>query len=549
MKYVIIGGVAGGMSAATRLRRLNENAEIIVLEKGPNVSFANCGLPFYIGGEITNHDKLIVQTPEKLKNRYNLDVRVNSEVIAVNSELHQVTIMKDNQKYSLTYDKLIVSPGAKPFVPEIEGIESADNIFTLRNVPDVDKIYSFIENNNIKTATITGAGFIGLEVTESLVKRGIKVHIIEKVTQILPPLDEEMALFVEDELIKNNIEIIKQNSIKTFKNNGRLVVLEDNSKIESDMNIISIGVIPNTEFLNNSKIELGIRNSIKVNGQYQTNISDIFAIGDAIEVNQYTSGEDSLISLAGPANRQGRMVAYIISGKNRINRGTIGTSIVRTFNLESASTGLNEKQLKKQHIEYKSLHVRGTNHASYYPDSKPILLKVMFNPSNGLIYGAQAIGEDGVDKRIDIISSAIYSKLSIEDLINFELTYAPPFSSAKDIVNMAGYIGQNILEENTVPVYWHELRDLLANGELLIDVRSKSEFELGHIKGAINIPLDVLRDNLDKLNKSNKYIVSCLTGQRSYTAEQILIQHGFDVKNLDGAYNLYSEIKKEEIIK
>ncbi|WP_129044928.1 FAD-dependent oxidoreductase [Companilactobacillus metriopterae] len=549
MIYVIIGGVAGGMSAATRLSRLNENSEIIVLEKGPNVSFANCGLPFYIGGEITNHDDLIVQTPEKLKNRYNLDVRVNSEVIAVNPELHQVTIMNDNQKYSLTYDKLIVSPGAKPFVPEIEGIESADNIFTLRNVPDVDKIYNFIENNNIKTATITGAGFIGLEVAESLVKRGIKVHIIEKGTQILPPLDEEMALFVEDELIKNNIEIIKQNSIKTFKDNGKLIVLEDNSKIESDLNIISIGVIPNTEFLNNSKIELGIRNSIKVNDQYQTNISDIFAIGDAIEVNQYTSGEESLISLAGPANRQGRMVADIISGKNRINQGTIGTSIVRTFNLESASTGLNEKQLKKQHIEYKSLHVRGTNHASYYPDSKNILLKIIFNPNNGLIYGAQAIGENGVDKRIDIISSAIYSKLSIEDLINFELTYAPPFSSAKDIVNMAGYIGQNILEGNTVPVYWHELRDLLANGELLVDVRSKSEFELGHIEGAINIPLDVLRDNLDKLNKSNKYIVSCLTGQRSYTAEQILRQHGFDVKNLDGAYNLYSEIKKEEIVK
>lgn len=541
-KILIVGGVAGGMSAATRLRRLNENAEIIVFEKGPYVSFANCGLPYYVGGEIAEREKLIVQSAKALKNRFNLEVRENSEVIAIDSEGKKVTVVSNGESYVESYDKLILSPGAKPLIPQIKGLNQATNVFSLRNIPDVDKIMTYLKAKAPKSATIIGAGFIGLEMAENLAKRGLSVTIVEKAPHVLPTIDREMAAFVNEELIKNNLSVMTNRGAVEFKNDE--ILLDNGERLQSDLTILSVGIQPETSLAKSAGIKLGLRNAILVDEHYETSVKDIYAVGDAIVVKNQL-GQDALISLASPANRQGRQVADIISGLPVKNRGSLGTAIVRVFDLQVASTGLSEFQLRGLKINHKIVHVTANNHAGYYPDATSIVLKLIFEPESGQIFGAQAIGKEGVDKRIDILSTAIKAKLTVFDLPELELTYAPPFGSAKDPVNMAGYAAINLLLGQSENIQWHELAAELAKGKVLLDVRNPNELAKGKFKNSQNIPLDDLRERLNELDKKTEYIVSCQSGLRSYNAERILKQEGYKVKNLDGAFGLYSKVTKE----
>ncbi|MHA7117270.1 FAD-dependent oxidoreductase [Aerococcus viridans] len=550
MRIVIIGGVAGGMSAATRLRRLNETAEVIVLEKGPYVSFANCGLPYYVAGEIDERTDLLVQTPETLQARFDLDVRPNSEAISIDSNNKEVVVQTDQETYTLGYDKLILSPGAKPFIPPAKGLEEAENIFTLRSVPDVDAIANFINIHNSKKAVVIGAGFIGLEMAESLAQRGMAVTIVEKAPHVLPPFDEEMAAYIRKELVANGVKLYTGLAAESFEEKGKIVVLENGERLESDITLMSVGVKPETTVALTAGVQTGLRGGIVVDDQYETSQKDIYAVGDAIVVKQQINGEDTMIALASPANRQGRQVADVISGLKRKNKGSIGTAIVRVFKMAAASTGLNERQLQQADEAYEVIHIQGKSHAGYYPNAKTIVLKLLFHPTTGKIYGAQAIGEDGVDKRIDIIATAIKAGMTVQELPELEFTYAPPFGSAKDPVNMAGYVALNLMEGISESVQWYELEDKQAEGYLLLDVRNEGELKSnGRLKGAINIPLDSLRDRMAELPKDQPIIVSCHSGLRSYAAERILKQNGYQAKNLDGAFALYSTVKPEKVVK
>ena len=547
MKIIIVGGVAGGMSAATRLRRLMEDAEIIIFEKGPFVSFANCGLPYYVSGEIANRDSLLVQTPESLRARFNLDVRPFHEVIQISPEKHTVTVRHDGQEFTESYDKLILSPGAKPFVPTIEGLAEAKNAYTLRNVPDLDEIMAALDNHP-KEAVVIGAGFIGLEMAENLAKRGLQVTIVEKAPHVLPPLDQEMAAFVQAELVKNGVRVITSQSATRFEDQGKIIVLENRQKITSDLTILSVGVEPENGLAKAAGIELGLRGGILVDEHYETSQKDIFAVGDAIVVKQEITGQDALISLASPANRQGRQVADVIAGLGRTNKGSIGTAIVRAFDMTAASTGLSERILRMNQLPYKVLHVSGKDHAGYYPGATDMTLKLLFEPTTGKIYGAQGVGKQGVDKRIDILATAIKGNLTVFDLPELEFTYAPPFGSAKDPVNMLGYAALNLIEGLSDNVQWYQLEDELAKGKKFLDVRTSGEFQSGRLKvDTIHIPLNELRERLDELDKNQAYIVSCHSGLRSYIAERILKQAGFTVQNLDGAYSLYKMANPEGV--
>ena len=547
MKIIIVGGVAGGMSAATRLRRLKEDAEIIIFEKGPFVSFANCGLPYYVSGEIANREDLLVQTPESLKARFHLDVRPFHEVTAISPDQHTVTVRHDGKEFTESYDRLILSPGAKPFVPPIDGLETAENTYTLRNVPDLDEIMLALEKQP-KEAVVIGAGFIGLEMAENLRKRGLKVTIVEKAPHVLPPLDEEMAAFVQAELLKNGIQVVTSQSAMRFEDKGKVIVLENGQKIVSDVTILSVGVQPENALAQVAGIELGLRGGILVNERYETSQPDIYAVGDAIVVKQEVTGEDALISLASPANRQGRQVADVIAGVARKNKGSIGTAIVRAFDMTAASTGLSERILRMNGLPYQVIHVSGKDHAGYYPGATDVTLKLLFEPTSGKIYGAQGVGKKGVDKRIDILATAIKGNLTIFDLPELEFTYAPPFGSAKDPVNMLGYAALNLVEGLSDNIQWYELEEELAAGKKFLDVRTTSEFQQGHLKvDTVHIPLNELRERLGELDKSQDYIVSCHSGLRSYIAERILKQAGFSVKNLDGAFALYKMVKPEGV--
>lgn len=547
MKIVIIGGVAGGMSAATRLRRLMEDAEIIIFEKGPFVSFANCGLPYYVSGEIANRDSLLVQTPESLKARFQLDVRPLHEVVAIEPDKKTVTVKHNGVETSETYDRLILSPGAKPFVPPIVGLQTATNVHSLRNVPDLDKIMQQITTDT-KQAVVIGAGFIGLEMAENLKKRGLAVTIVEKAPHVLPLLDEEMAAFIQNELNREGILVKTNDSAVKFKENGQKIVLESGEVISSDLTILSVGVQPETTLAKAAGLTLGLRGGIVVNEQYQTSDPDIYAVGDAIVVKQQITDTDALIALASPANRQGRQVADVIAGLNRSNRGSIGTAIVRVFEQTAASTGLSERVAKQADLPVAVVHVSGKDHAGYYPGATDILLKLIFNPETGEIYGAQGIGQKGVDKRVDILATAIKGGLTIFDLPELELTYAPPFGSAKDPVNMLGYAAMNLAEGLSESIQWYQLKEELAEGKKLLDVRNESELAQGAFPNATHIPLNELRDRLSELDPSQEWIVSCHSGLRSYVAERILKQHGFHVKNLDGAFALYRTVLPEELV-
>lgn len=546
MKIVIVGGVAGGMSAATRLRRLMEDVEIVVFEKGPFVSFANCGLPYYVSGEIAQRDQLLVQTPEALRARFNLDVRPMHEVVEIIPQEHKVRVRHEGEVLEESYDKLILSPGAKPFIPAIKGMDQAENVFSLRNLPDLDQIMAAISGQT-KQAVVIGAGFIGLEMAENLRKRGLQVTIVEKAPHVLPPLDEEMAAAVKNELLKQEVKVITSQSATAFEEQGRKVILEDGTELASDLTILSVGVQPENALAEKTGLKLGLRGGIVVNENYQTSEPDIYAVGDAIVVKQQITGEDALISLASPANRQGRQASDAIAGLERKNKGSIGTAIVRVFDLSAASTGLSERAAKQAGLDASVVHVIGKDHAGYYTGATDISLKLIFNAESGEIYGAQGVGAKGVDKRIDILATAIKGGLTIFDLPELEFTYAPPFGSAKDPVNMLGYAAMNLAEGLSHSIQWHELDEELAQGKILLDVRNEGELNNGRFKQSINIPLNQLRERMGELDPNQAYIVSCHSGLRSYIAERILVQNGFKVQNLDGAFALYKTVRPEEL--
>lgn len=547
MKIVIVGGVAGGMSAATRLRRLKEDAEIVVFEKGPYVSFANCGLPYYLSGEISERENLLVQTPESLAARFQLDVRPNHEVTAVYPDEKKVEVLSDGKKWQESYDVLLLSPGAKPVRPAISGLAEAKNVYTVRNVPDIDMVMNALEEQP-KKAVVVGAGFIGLEMAENLKKRGLAVSIVELAPHVLPSLDEEMAVHIQNELIKQGVHVQTKRSVTAFEHGGKQLRLDDGTTIDSDLTILSVGVQPDSTLAKMAGLETGLRGGIVVNEHYQTSDPSIYAVGDAIVVKQQITGADALISLASPANRQGRQAADNIAGIVRNNRGSLGTSIVRVFDLAAASTGLTERMAQQANLPFSVVHVSGKDHASYYPEATDILLKLIFHPKTGEIYGAQGVGAKGVDKRIDSLATAIKGQLTIFDLPELEFTYAPPFGSAKDPVNMLGYVAMNVAEELSETIQWHELPEALAQGKILLDVRNEGELQNGAFKDALNIPLNDLRCRLAELDREKEYIVSCHSGLRSYLAERILKQAGFHVQNLDGAFALYHAVRPEDLI-
>ncbi|HGF7569289.1 TPA: FAD-dependent oxidoreductase [Enterococcus hirae] len=547
MKIVIVGGVAGGMSAATRLRRLKEDAEIVVFEKGPYVSFANCGLPYYLSGEISERENLLVQTPESLAARFQLDVRPNHEVTAVYPDEKKVEVLSDGKKWQESYDVLLLSPGAKPVRPAISGLAEAKNVYTVRNVPDIDMVMNALEEQP-KKAVVVGAGFIGLEMAENLKKRGLAVSIVELAPHVLPSLDEEMAVHIQNELIKQGVHVQTKRSVTAFEHGGKQLRLDDGTTIDSDLTILSVGVQPDSTLAKMAGLETGLRGGIVVNEHYQTSDPSIYAVGDAIVVKQQITGADALISLASPANRQGRQAADNIAGIVRNNRGSLGTSIVRVFDLAAASTGLTERMAQQANLPFSVVHVSGKDHASYYPEATDILLKLIFHPKTGEIYGAQGVGAKGVDKRIDSLATAIKGQLTIFDLPELEFTYAPPFGSAKDPVNMLGYVAMNVAEGLSETIQWHELPEALAQGKILLDVRNEGELQNGAFKDALNIPLNDLRCRLAELDHEKEYIVSCHSGLRSYLAERILKQAGFHVQNLDGAFALYHAVRPEDLI-
>lgn len=543
-KVVVIGGVAGGMSFATRYRRLNQNDDIIIFEKGPYVSFANCGLPYHISGEIATRSGLLVVREALLKQRFNLDVRSNSEVIGIDPTNKIVQYVHKGETLIESYDQLVVSTGAKPIVINIPGTYDLP-IYTLRNIPDLDKIMAYIKQYNPKHATVIGAGYIGLEVAENLKMKGIEVALIEKAPEVLPIVDPEMAVIIHGELKSNGISVYTNTVIESI--NGQQVTLDNQTKFNTDMIIMAIGVLPDTKLVQDIGVKTGLNGGIKVNERYETSIQDIYAIGDAIIVKNQVSNQEALIPLASPANRQGRQLADILSGLNVTNKGTLGTSIVKVFNLSLAATGLNERQLKDQ--DYQVMHLTANDHASYYPNATPIYLKVIYNPKTELILGAQAVGEKGVDKRIDIIATAIKAKLKVTFLQELEFTYAPPFGSAKDIINMAGYVASNQLLSITKTIQWHEAITLFDNHDVqFIDVRSMFEVAAeGTLPNAINVDIDQMHTQYTIIPKDKKIVVFCEKGIRGYNAEQFLRNKGYDVYNLDGGYTYISKMMKEQV--
>ncbi len=545
MKILIVGGVAGGATAATRLRRLSEENEVIIFEKGQYVSFANCGLPYHISGTIDKRDALLLQTPESLKERYNLDVRVFTEVLSIYTDEKKVSVknLQTGEIYLENYDKLLLSPGAEPIKPPFEGIDS-DKIFTLRNIPDMDKIVA--KTKNAQNFVVVGGGFIGLEVAENLIEAGKSVKLVELGNQVMAPVDFDIASFVHEKAKQKGLELLLNVGVEKFNDKGETieVFLNNGTSVETDAVILAIGVKPETKLAVEAGLEIGETRGILVNEFMQTSNPDIYAVGDAIEVAHYINSKKVLIPLAWPANRQGRIVAdNIVLGNQYKYTGSLGSSILKFFELSVASTGLNEKTLKRFGIPYKTAIVTRGHHAGYYPGAKNMVLKIIFD-ENGKIFGAQAVGEAGVDKRIDVIATAIKGNLTVYDLPEIEITYAPPFNSAKDPVNIAGYAAENILKGDLEMVNYDEFWDFVKeNDAVILDVRTSKEFSGGAIEGAININVDDLRANLENLDRNKVYAIYCQVGLRGYLANRIMRNNGFRAVNLNGGYNLWSKVQ------
>ncbi|MBN1501557.1 MAG: CoA-disulfide reductase [Spirochaetes bacterium] len=546
-KILIVGGVAGGATTAARLRRLDENAEIILFERGKYVSFANCGLPYYIGGVIADRENLFVMTPEGIQSRLNITVRVENEVIKINRSDKSIEVkdLKSGKTYTEKYDKLVLSPGAEPLRPPIKGIES-NKIFTLRNVPDTDLIKSYVTDRKVSKAVIVGAGFIGLEMAENLHHLGINVTIVEMLDQVMAPLDYEMAAEVHQHLKTKNVEFYLKDGVKAFEDMGETisVLLNSGRSINADMVILSIGVRPESQLAKDAGLDVTDRGAIIVDDYMNTNDKDIYALGDAIAFNHPIIGIKINTLLAGPANRQGRIVAdNIIKGNVRKYKGSINTAIAKVFDITVASTGVAEKILRKENIPYLSNIIHVGNHAGYYPGAIPMTLKLIFSPSDGRVFGAQAIGYDGVDKRIDVIAALIGKGGTVYDLQDVEHAYAPPYSSAKDPVNIAGYAAENIINGMVKTISWDKLLQIDKNDFLLLDVRTPEEVMLGAIEGSVNIELDTLRKRINEVPKNKKIIVYCAVGLRGYLGSRILMQNGYDeVYNLSGGYKTYEHV-------
>ena len=539
---VIVGGVAGGASAAARLRRLNEQDQIIMFERGEHISFANCGLPYYIGETISQREKLLIQTPKALKDRFGIEVRVQTEVVEIDRGAKQVKSrhVVTGEVETQSYDLLLLSPGAQPMVPDLPGLDQADSVFTLRNIPDTDRIKGYVDEQKPRHATILGGGFIGVEMAENLRHRGMGVTIVERNRQVLGPLDPEMARGIERHLVQNGIELMLGEQVSEVQERGRVIRMASGKQLHTDMILVSIGVKPESDLACKAGLSLGVKGSIQVNEHLQTSDPSIYAVGDAIEVKNRIHGFETVVPLAWGANRQGRLAADHMNGLPASYNGAYGTAIVKVFDLTAAVTGNNEKTLRGLGIPYETVHIHPNSHAGYYPGAAAMSLKLLFDPKTGTIYGAQAVGADGVDKRIDVIATAMRGGLKAYDLADLELSYAPPYSSAKDPVNMAGYVASNVMDGLVETIQWHEIDQYVENGGMLIDVRDEKERTQGFIPGSICIPLNDLRSRIAELGSIKEVVVSCQVGLRGYLAARILTQHGIRVRNVDGGYKTYS---------
>ena len=543
-KIVIIGGVAGGATAATRLRRLNETDQIILLEKGEYISFANCGLPYHVGGVIKERDNLLLQTVEGMHAQYDLDIRNFSEVTKINPETKSVTIYHHQTKetYEERYDQLILSTGAKAIVPPITGLATATNVFSLRNIPDMDQIQAYIKTQNVQTATVIGGGFIGLEMMENLVELGIDVQLVEMAPQVMPNVDFELAQQIHQQINLHGVNLILNDGLKEIQEAGKRLVLTSGQVLQSDLTILSIGVTPENTLAKEAGLTLGFRGGVKVDHHFQTSQKDIYAIGDMIEVTDFVTQEATHVPLAWPANRQGRLVADVLNGLPIHYPGTAGTSVAKVFELTIAATGNSERLLKQKGIDYQAIHLHPNSHAGYYPGASPIHLKLLFDAS-GKILGAQAIGTKGVEKRIDVIATAMRFGAKADELASIELSYAPPYSSAKDPVNLLGYTADNLLNQRVRTFQWHEVDALLEKQAFFLDIREEFELATGKLADPTWIPLNQLRQRLTELPKDKMIYVYCQVGQRGYNAARLLMAHGFEVKNLDGGYKTYKQAK------
>ena len=541
-KIVIIGGVAGGATAAARLRRLNEEDEIVIFEKGEYISFANCGLPYHIGGTIQERDNLLLETVGGMAKKFNIGIKNFSEVVKVNPAKKTITVkhVKTGATTEESYDKLIISTGARPIKPAIDGIEDAQNVFTLRNIPDMDKIKAYITEHQVKRATVIGGGFIGLEMMENLWELGIHVSLVEMSDQVMAPIDFEMAQSVHAHIDMHNVQLILSDGVKAFEENGSKVRLNSGKVLDTDMTILSIGVTPENELAVDAGLKTGVRGSIVVNDQLQTSDPDIFAVGDVIEVIDFVNGSKTVVPLAWPANRQGRLVADHLNGMDVRYKGTMGTSVAKVFELTVAAAGNNEKTLKRCGTDYKVVHIHPNSHAGYYPGASPLDIKLLFG-LDGKILGVQAVGMEGVEKRVDVIATAMKLGATVYDLPDLELAYAPPYSSAKDPANIAGYVASNILEGKIDTFQWHEVDGLIASGAFFLDVREDFELATGVLGNAYTIPLGDIRARMSELPKDKTIYVFCQVGHRGYNAARILMQNGFTVKNLDGGYKTYKQ--------
>ena len=550
MKVVIVGGVAGGATAAARIRRLDENAEIVVFEKSGFVSYANCGLPYFIGDVITDQEELTLQTPESFRDRFRISVKTNHEVIGVYPDEKTVMVRNNltGDEWKEDYDKLILSPGARPVRPNLPGIDS-ERIFTLRTVEDTLRIHDYVSTRGVKSVVMAGGGYIGIETAENLRAKGLDVTIVQRPKQLMNTLDYDMAAFVHSKLRRNGVKLRLGSSVAGFMDdNGSIITLLDGEEgIAADMVILAIGVTPDSSLAKQAGLELGVKGSIAVNDRMETSASDIYAVGDAVQVRHFVTGEDAVIALAGPANKQGRIAADNICGGDSHYRGSLGTSIIKIFDMTVAGTGLTEKAAAAAGLSYESVVLSPSSHAGYYPGAKVMTMKVVYEKESLRLLGAQIVGAEGVDKRIDVLATAIHAGIRADKLKDLDLAYAPPFSSAKDPVNMAGFMIENIAEGLVKQYHWDQVEKLPRDGSVtLLDTRTPGEYAAGHIEGYINIPVDELRERIGELDAAKPVYVICQSGIRSYIASRILTQNGFDAYNFSGGYRFYAAVIKEK---
>lgn len=546
MKIVIVGGVAGGATAAARLRRLDEQAEIVVFERSGFISYANCGLPYYIGDVITDSDQLTLQTPESFHSRFRVSMKVHHEVTALHPEKHMVSVknLETGEEFQETYDKLILSPGAKPTKPRLPGTDM-EKLFTLRTVEDTLRIKDYIQKNHPKSAILAGGGFIGLELAENLRELGMEVTIVQRPKQLMNPFDSDMAAFIHNEMRKHGVKLALGHTVEGFQEtqDGVQVLLKEEEPLLADMVVLAIGVTPDTKLAKEAGLELGIKGSILVNEHMQTSVPDIYAVGDAVQVKHYVTGQDALISLAGPANKQGRIAADHICGKDSAYPGSQGSSVIKVFDMTAAVTGVNETNARKAGLNVDKVILSPMSHAGYYPGGKVMTMKVVFEKETYRILGAQIVGYEGVDKRIDVLATAIHAGMKAQDLANLDLAYAPPYSSAKDPVNLAGFMIENISDGTLKQFHIEDIKNLPHDGSItLLDTRTPGEYQRGHVDGFVNIPVDNLRERLDEIPKEKPVYVMCQSGLRSYIATRILEGNGYTAYNFSGGFRFYDAV-------